>query len=78
MTTPPSPAPASGASGLREGLAVIAVGVRAQPRPFVVSVLGSALYGVMTVLTAWAVGAVVRDVVTPAVAARTVTAGQLW
>ena len=39
---------------------------------------GSALYGVMTVLTAWAIGKVTREQIQPAVEAGTVTGGQLW
>ena len=42
------------------------------------AVAGSALYGVMTVLTAWAIGKVTREQVQPAVAAGHATAAQLW
>jgi len=41
-------------------------------------VLGSALYGVMTVATATVIGKVIREIVGPAIAARQVTTGQLW
>ena len=40
--------------------------------------LGSALYGVMTVATATVIGKVIREIVGPAIAARQVTTGQLW
>jgi len=53
-------------------------GIREQPRWFALAVLGSALYGVMTVATATVIGKVVREVVGPAIKARQVSAGQLW
>ena len=65
-------------STLREGLAVIGQGIKGQPRWFSLAVLGSIVYGVMTSLTAAAIGYVVDRAVTPAIAARHVTAGQLW
>lgn len=67
--TPPS---------LRRGLSILGTGIRQQPRWFALAVLGSALYGVMTVATAWAIGKVTREVVSPAIQAGEVTAGQLW
>ena len=81
MTTAPIPAPAvPAATGttLRRGLAVIARGVREEPRWFSLAVLGSTIYGIMTGLMAWAIGWCTSTIVTPAVAARTVTSGQLW
>lgn len=65
-------------STLREGLSVIVRGIKGQPRWFSVAVLGSVVYGVMTGLTAWAIGWVVDRAVSPAIAARQVTASQLW
>lgn len=65
-------------ASLREGLSVVARGIRGQPRWFALAVLGSVVYGVMTSLTAAAIGYVVDRAVTPAIAARSVTAGQLW
>jgi ABC-type multidrug transport system fused ATPase/permease subunit len=65
-------------SSLRQGLAVIRRGVRDEPRWFSVAVIGSAVYGIMTSLTAWAIGHVTDEAITPAIAARHVTAGQLW
>jgi len=53
-------------------------GIRQQPRWFALAVLGSAVYGVMTVATATVIGKVVREIVGPAVTARQVTADQLW
>jgi ABC-type multidrug transport system fused ATPase/permease subunit len=63
---------------LRRGLRVVGQGIRQQPRWFAVAVLGSALYGVMTVATATVIGKVIREIVGPAIAARQVTTGQLW
>ncbi|MEO6996716.1 MAG: ABC transporter ATP-binding protein [Terracoccus sp.] len=65
-------------STLREGWNVIRRGIRDQPRWFAVAVVASVVYGIMTSLTAAAIGYVVREAVTPAIAARSVTAGQLW
>ncbi|GAA2744163.1 ABC transporter ATP-binding protein [Terrabacter aerolatus] len=71
MNVPPT-------STLREGLAVIGRGIKGQPRWFALAVLGSVVYGVMTSLTAAAIGYVVKQAVAPAIAARHVTAAQLW
>ena len=65
-------------STLREGLSVIARGIKGQPRWFSLAVLGSVVYGVMTVMTAWAIGWVVEHEIAPAIAAGSVTASQLW
>ena len=65
-------------STLREGWSVIGRGIRGQPRWFGLAVVGSVVYGIMTSLTAAAIGYVVDRAVTPAIAARSVTAGQLW
>lgn len=65
-------------STLREGLAVIGRGIKGQPRWFALAVLGSIVYGVMTSLTAAAIGFVVQRAVAPAIAAHHVTASQLW
>ena len=61
-------------STLREGLAVIGRGIKGQPRWFAVAVLGSVVYGVMTSLTAAAIGLVVQRAVAPAIKAQHVTA----
>ena len=71
MNVPPT-------STLREGLAVIGRGIKGQPRWFALAVLGSVVYGVMTSLTAAAIGFVVKRAVAPAIAAGHVTASQLW
>ncbi len=64
-------------STLRQGLGVIARGIRAQPRWFFLAVFGAVVYGVMTGLTAWAIGWVVDEAVAPAISARAVTGEQL-
>ena len=66
------------APSLRRSLGIVGVGIRREPRWFALAVAGSALYGVMTVLTAWAIGKVTREQIQPAVQAGTVTADQLW
>jgi ATP-binding cassette, subfamily B, bacterial len=63
---------------LRRSLGVVLVGIRRQPRWFAFAVFGSTVYGVMTVLTAWAIGKVTREEIQPAVQAGTVSARQLW
>jgi ABC-type multidrug transport system fused ATPase/permease subunit len=65
-------------STLREGLSVIARGIKGQPRWFALAVVGSVIYGVMTVMTAWTIGWVVEHEIAPAIAAGTVTPQQLW
>ncbi|EWT02908.1 ABC transporter permease [Intrasporangium oryzae NRRL B-24470] len=65
-------------STLREGLSVIARGIKGQPRWFSLAVLGSVIYGVMTGMTAWTIGWVVEHEISPAIAAGTVTPQQLW
>jgi ATP-binding cassette subfamily B protein len=62
---------------LRRGLGVLWVAVRHEPRIFAVSVLGSALFGVMTVASAYVIGRVIGDVVEPALTSGRTTAGTL-
>jgi ABC-type multidrug transport system fused ATPase/permease subunit len=66
------------APSLRRALRIVGVGIRRQPRWFAFAVAGSTVYGVMTVLTAWAIGKVTREQVQPAVEAGHATAAQLW
>ena len=70
--------PTPSAASLRRGFAVLAIGIRHEPRWFALAVVGSCIYGVMTGGTAWVIGRVVQDTVSPAIAARSVTPGQLW
>ncbi|MFI0445235.1 ABC transporter ATP-binding protein [Actinomadura sp. 6N118] len=56
---------------------VLGVAIRAEPRVFTVSVLGSALYAAMTVATATVIGWVTEEVVLPAFRTGDTTAGAL-
>ncbi len=70
--------PHPSAATLRRGFGVIGQGIREQPRWFTVSVIGSTIYGIMTGGTAYVIGKVTNETVAPAIAARSVTSGQLW
>ena len=54
-----------GRSPFRQGLAVLGVAIRSAPRIFAAAVAGSALYGTMTVGSAWAIGWATNHVVLP-------------
>ncbi|MFA1542257.1 ABC transporter ATP-binding protein [Actinomadura monticuli] len=58
-------------------MGVLWVAVRAEPRVFTVSVLASALYAAMTVATAGVLGWATEEVVLPAFASGSTTAGKL-
>ncbi|TYB44706.1 ABC transporter ATP-binding protein [Actinomadura chibensis] len=62
---------------LREGMGVLGVAVRAEPRVFALSVLASALYAAMTVATAQVLGWATETVVLPAFESGHTTAGAL-
>lgn len=62
---------------LREGLRVLWVAVRAEPRVFTVSVIASAVYAAMTVGTAQVLGWATQTVVLPAFREGRTTAGAL-
>jgi ABC-type multidrug transport system fused ATPase/permease subunit len=62
---------------LRRGLYVLGQGIRHAPGMFSVAVAGSALYGVMTAGSAWALGRVTRDVITPSFRSGQVDGGDL-
>jgi len=81
MSSAPSPAPplpAATGTTLRRGMSVVMRGVREQPRWFALAVLGSTVYGILTGLMAWAIGWCTSTIVSPAVAAKSVTSSQLW
>jgi ATP-binding cassette subfamily B protein len=63
---------------LRQGLRIIWLGIRQEPRWFGAAVLGSVLWAAAIVGTASAIGYVTENVITPAVEEREVTAGGLW
>lgn len=62
---------------LREGMRVLRVAVRAEPRVFTVSVIASAVYAAMTVGTAQVLGWATQTVVLPAFREGRTTAGAL-
>jgi ATP-binding cassette, subfamily B, bacterial len=62
---------------LLRGLRVVGIGVREQWRVFLVAVGGSALYGAMTVASAFVMGRVAGDVIVPAFEQGRVGAGTL-
>lgn len=62
---------------LRRGLFVLGQGIRHAPAMFALAVAGSALYGVMTAGSAWALGRVTRDVITPSFRSGHVDGGDL-
>ena len=53
---------------LGRGLRVLGRAIREQPRIFAVAVAGSVLFGLMVIASAFVVGAVVGEVVVPAIA----------
>jgi len=58
-------------------LAVLGRAIREQPRIFAVAVTGSVLFGLMVIASAYVVGAVVGDVVVPAIERGSVATGTL-
>jgi ABC-type multidrug transport system fused ATPase/permease subunit len=62
---------------LGKGLRVLGRAIREQPRVFALGVAGSALFGVMTIVSAYVVGAVIGRVVVPAVDSGSVTVAAL-
>jgi ATP-binding cassette subfamily B protein len=60
---------------LRRGFGLLGVAIRTEPRVFAAAVTGSAVYGIMTVGAAWAVGWATDHAVLPAFKAGKVPAG---
>ncbi|HET8613965.1 MAG TPA: ABC transporter ATP-binding protein [Actinomycetales bacterium] len=71
------PSPSSEPYTLRRGLFVLGQGIRHAPRMFTLAVAGSALYGVMTAGSAWALGRVTKEVITPSFRSGHVDGGDL-
>ncbi|MEO7233934.1 MAG: ABC transporter ATP-binding protein [Lapillicoccus sp.] len=69
--------PVASTSTLRAGFRVVGRGMSEQRRWISVAILGSTIYGILTGGTAWVIGRVVHDTVSPAIATRSVTAAQL-
>ncbi|WP_084956965.1 ABC transporter ATP-binding protein [Thermoactinospora rubra] len=63
---------------MREGLSVLGVAIRAEWAVFTAAVLSSAVYGGMTVASAWALGWAAENAVLPAFAQGRAAAGALW
>lgn len=63
---------------LRLGAVIVRRGFRDQPRSLTLAVLGSAVYGVMTVWTARVIGHLLDTVVQPAVEAHRMTSADTW
>lgn len=78
MSSPSTSTRTTSPATLRRGLAVIGRGFAQQRLVLFISVIGSAAYGILTVLTSRVVGHLTGTVVEPVAAARSVTAGQLW
>ncbi|WP_328344457.1 ABC transporter ATP-binding protein [Micromonospora sp. NBC_00421] len=62
---------------IQRGLSVLGRAIREQPRIFAVAVAGSVLFGGLVIVSAYVVGAVVGDVVVPAVESGEVGTGTL-
>ena len=69
---------ATKASTTREGFRVIGVAVRREPGIFVLSSIGSLIFGALTVADAWVLGWATDHVVLPAFRTGHVGAGLLW
>ncbi|NBE98172.1 ABC transporter ATP-binding protein [Nonomuraea sp. KC401] len=63
---------------MRQGLRVLGVAIRAEKVVFALAVLASAVYGGMTVASAWALGWATQNVVLPAFGEGRAVAGALW
>ncbi|KAB8188251.1 ATP-binding cassette domain-containing protein [Nonomuraea phyllanthi] len=63
---------------MRQGLRVLGVAVRTEKAVFTLAVLASAVYGGMTVASAWALGWATQYVVQPAFAQGDVASGAMW
>ncbi|WP_188195126.1 ABC transporter ATP-binding protein [Nonomuraea sp. SYSU D8015] len=63
---------------MRQGLRVLGVAIRTEKAVFTLAVLASAVYGGMTVASAWALGWATQNVVLPAFAEDRVASGALW
>jgi len=65
-------------SVLRKGLHVLAIAIREEPRIFAIALTGSALFGGMTVATAFVIGRVTDRLIEPALSSGETTAAALW
>ncbi len=65
-------------STTREGFAVLGVAIRREPGIFVLSTIGSVLFGALTVADAWVLGWATDNVVVPAFRTGEIGSGLLW
>ena len=65
-------------STLRDGFAVLAVGIRREPWVFTLSTLGSVLFGALTVADAWVLGWSTQHAVLPAFENGEISSAILW
>jgi ATP-binding cassette, subfamily B, bacterial len=63
---------------MRQGLRVLGVAVRAEKAVFASAVVASALYGGMTVASAWALGWATQNVIIPTFGKGEIAVGALW
>ncbi|MGW0802891.1 ABC transporter ATP-binding protein [Nonomuraea sp. NPDC002799] len=63
---------------MRQGLRVLGVAIRTESKVFALAVVASAIYGGMTVASAWALGWATQNVVLPAFRTGHVASGALW
>ncbi len=62
-----------------DGVRTLARGVREEPRPFRIAIIGSVIYGVGNAASGFLVGRVTSDVVVPAVTGSgSVGVGDVW
>ncbi|MER7134027.1 ABC transporter transmembrane domain-containing protein, partial [Streptosporangium saharense] len=62
---------------MRQGFRVLGVAIRAERGVFAVAVLSSAVYGVMTVASAWALGWATQNLVLPSLSEGRIATGAL-
>ncbi len=65
-------------SVLRKGFYILGVAIREEPRIFAIALVGAAIFGGMTVASAWVLGRVTAEVITPALDTGDTTAAALW
>ncbi|WP_436839063.1 ABC transporter ATP-binding protein [Nonomuraea angiospora] len=63
---------------MRQGLRVLGVAIHTEKAVFALAVLASAVYGGMTVASAWALGWATQNVVLPAFGSGRIASGALW
>lgn len=62
----------------RRSVALIGRGLRAEPRSFALAIVGSALWGGLTVLSGWLLGRASDRVVVPALSGAAISSGAVW